>query len=308
MEITHKAQKAYRKGGVRHLFNEIWERTVFRSKISYILKQAIGKEQHERLGMAPLVGYWPDFENPRSFNEKIAYRKLKTNKSCFSTLSDKYLVREYVKERVGEEYLTDLYHVTDNPETIPFEELPDKFVIKANHSSGRNRIVTNKSDIDTTEIKYECRQWLSEDFDGLREYWYTEIKPRITIEEFLDDDLYEVPLDYKFFVFDGEVEYVQVDYGRFGAHTRSIYDNNWEEQPFEYIYPKAPPIDKPDSLEEMIEVAESLADNLNFVRVDLFDVEGGGIYFGEMTFAPEGGTGRFQTKEYDFAVGSHWSI
>jgi hypothetical protein len=279
-----------------------------RSAFSDPLESLLGKEMVEKLVNWFKVGYWPHIENPRSFNEKVMNRKLYTDNCTYSDLECKWTVRDYVRETVGEEVLTEVYHVTDDPETIPFEDLPDEFVVKpTNGAAGEVTIVDDKYTTDHRSIKSKCRDWLSTHHGANNnEYWYGQIEPRVLIEERLTDNEHDVPLDYKFFVFNGRVEYIQVDHGRFSDHSRRFYDRNWTAQEFELRYPLGPEIEEPEQFSEMIAVAEHLGDGFDFLRVDLYQPNGEEVVFGEITIGPGSGCEPFIPVEYDFKLGSLW--
>ena len=227
----------------------------------------------------------------------------------YAQVADKWAVRAYVEEKVGDHVLNEVYHVTDDPSTIPFDSLPDEFVIKGTHGSGYVIVVEDKTARDFESIRSECREWLSERFGAtVNEYWYDEFEPRIMVEKYIDVEAGTAPLDYKFYVFDGRVEYVHVDFGRFSHHTRRFYDRDWTSMDFERAYPLGPDVPEPERLDEMIELAEDIGEDFDFVRIDLFNPEGEEIVFGEMTLAPGAGQGRFEPTRYDFELGSHWKI
>jgi hypothetical protein len=204
--------------------------------------------------------------------------------------------------------LNEVYHVTDNPSTIPFNTLPNEFVIKGTHGSGYIIIIKDKTSCDFEKVRTECRKWLSEQFGGyLNEYWYDEIKPQVIVEDYIDVDDRVAPLDYKFYVFSGQVKYIHVDIGRFSQHTRRFYDREWTPMEFEHKYPVGPEIQRPDRFEKMIDIAEAIGEDFEFVRVDLFNTNDNNILFGEMTLSPEAGQGGFRPTERDFELGSYWS-
>ena len=264
---------------------------------------------YEKLNMYPLVGYWPQIREPRSFNEKLAHRKLLTDNEKFTEVQDKWAVRDYVNERVGDEVLTEVYHVTDDPETIPFDELPEKFVVKPTHGCGWIEIVDDKSKADFEEIKEKCGEWLSKTFgQKQREYWYKDIKPRIMVEEYIEGENGGVPRDYKFFVFHGDIEFIDIHFDRFGNRKRRFFDKDWNPMDFELNFPIGPAIDKPDNLEQMLKVAESIGEEFDFIRVDLYNPSGEEIKFGEVTVCQGSGRSRFQPKEADFTLGGYWKI
>ena len=253
------------------------------------------------------LGYWPQIREPRTFNEKIAHRKLYTNNSLFTTVEDKYQVRKYVEEKVGDKILPQLFHVTTEPESIPFEELPDGYVIKPTHMSGPIIFSDDFEKNDRSSVIDDCRSWLDMTYGETKvEYWYEDITPQILIEERLQADNGKIPLDFKFFVFHGEVEFIEVHYDRFTHHKRRIYDKNWNPQNFEFQNPLGPTMSAPNNLEQMIELSETLADDFDFIRVDLYEIDDNRIVFGELTVAPGSGADKFVPQKYDFKLGSLW--
>jgi hypothetical protein len=297
-----------REDGVAAFLKRIPKYPLKHGFIAPHLKDILGKTFHQKLFVYPHLGYWPQIRQPRTFNEKILHRKLFTDNDAFSIVEDKWRVREYVEERVNQNILTDIYHVTEDPETIPFDQLPNEFVIKPTHLSGSSIIfVDDKSSINREKIKRQCEAWLDEEYGEIKgEYWYKNIRPRIIVEERLRDEEHGVPLDYKFFVFHGDVEYIQVDYDRFSSHTRRLYDSEWVPQDFTLKHPLGPETEKPQQLERMIDIAETLAQDFDFIRVDLYQPNGERVVFGELTVAHGSGAEPFTPRDWDFVFGSLW--
>lgn len=234
-----------------------------------------------------------NLDNPLTFNEKIQWLKLYDSTPIKTRLADKYLVREWVKETIGEEYLIPLLGVYDKFDEIDFNKLPDRFVIKCNHGCAYNIIVKDKSKLNISEIKQKVNKWMNENYykKYKTELHYRDIKPKIIIEKFIEDKNCEELNDYKFFCFNGDVKYVQVISERKeGSHKVSFYDKNWMKQIWYNgeLYEKA--IIKPKKLNLMIKLAEKLSNGHNFVRVDLYHINDETVYFGEMTFTPASGT------------------
>jgi hypothetical protein len=196
--------------------------------------------------------------------------------------------------------------VYESPEQIPYDTLPDRFVLKVTHGSGWTILCRDKSEFDRNFAAERLSRWLQTNFfDVGREWAYREIKPRIVCEQFISDDGTNPPLDYKIFCFHGEPKYIQVDYHRFTAHTRNIYDLDWRQLPCRFEYPNEKRLHEPPKvLPELIAMARRLSSEFPFVRVDLY-VVGSRIFFGELTFYPEKGVGRFRPREYDYVFGSH---
>ncbi len=254
----------------------------------------------------------PNLDNPVTMNEYLTWRKLFDRDPLLPRCSDKYRVREYVAEKIGDQYLVPLLAATDSVDKIDFDKLPDRFVIKVNHGSGQNIIVKDKQHEDLEAIKVRLHYWMKRShYYNNREWQYKEIEPMIVVEELLLDENGNVPKDYKFHVFAGKVEMIQVDTNRFETHKRIFYSPNWEELPFNWVpvdehdrpkYPKADPQPKPDVLETMIQLAEKLAEDFPYVRVDFY-YTGGKIYFGELTFTHENGLAKFFPDHYDIFYG-----
>lgn len=233
-----------------------------------------------------------NFNNPKTYNEKIQWMKIYDSTPIKTQLADKYLVRDWVKEKIGEEYLIPLLGVYDSFDEIDFDKLPNQFVIKCNHGCGYNIIVKNKNTFDKKEANEKVDKWMKETFSfahGL-ELHYSAIKPKIIIEKYIENsgnDLY----DYKFWCFNGKADYVQFISERKDKSLKmAFYNRKWEKQKFVYSYPLDQKIiTKPDNIDKMFELAEKLAKGFPHVRVDFYRMDDGKIYFGEMTFTSASG-------------------
>ena len=241
-----------------------------------------------------------DLINPVSFNEKLTYLKINKSHSDHSMYVDKYKVREYIKEIIGEEYLVPLINVFYSVHEIEWDTLPPSFVLKANHGSGWNVICTNKDLLDIGKTKRQFNKWLKYNaFYLTREYQYKPIRPAIVCEQLLGYNIY----DYKFFCFNGEPKIVQIDVDRFTNHRRVFFNMDWERQNFSIRYPASEKvIDKPVKLKEMQEICRKLSSPFRFVRVDLY-LHNSKVYFGELTFTPGGGNEPFNPVEADYIFG-----
>lgn len=250
-------------------------------------------------------------DNPLRYTEKIQWRKVNDHNPFFQRLSDKFLVRDWVAERIGEEYLIPILGVWGNFDDIDFSILPDKFVLKTNNASNTNIIVKNKAKLNKRNAKAKVDYWMSMDYAFLAGYemQYHGIRPRIIVEEFIEDvDGEEDLKDYKFLCFSGKVEYIWVDQGRYHNHTRSVYDRDWKIQPWNQKYNKiADTVARPNNLDEMILLAEKLASGFDHVRVDLY-YTGEKILFGEMTFTNGSGFEAIIPDQYDYILGEKWNI
>lgn len=255
------------------------------------------------------LGVFPNVIKPRTFNEKIQYRKLHDRRPLLTLMVDKYGAREYVKRKIGEQVLPKLLFVTENPVEIPFSALPDRFVVKPTHGAGWVRVVTDKRTADTAEIVRQCQFWMTQNYyNWTREWTYKNVKPRIIVEEFIGDDASAVPIDYKFFVFAGKVAFIQVDIGRFKDLRRNIYDTSWNWMDVALDFPNAlDDVPRPPHLETMIEHAQVLGKDIDFVSVDLYDTKER-VYFGEFTMAPGHGFVQFRPKKFDEYLGGLWTV
>ena len=245
-----------------------------------------------------------DLDNPKTFNEKIQWLKLYDNSPLKTKLSDKYLVREFIKEQIGDEYLIPLLGVWDSFDEIEFEKLPDSFVLKVNHGSGWNIIVKNKLDFNIKAAKKKFDLWMDINYayKGF-ELQYRDIKPKIIAEKYMQDSRGELN-DYKIMCFNGEPKFIWIDCGRYTNHTRNIYDLNWNLQPFTILYPALQTdIPKPEQLDKMIELAKKLCLDFPFVRIDFYNIDGK-IYLGEITFTTGNGTEKFTPERYDLELGN----
>ena len=242
-----------------------------------------------------------NFDNPKTFNEKLLYLKNMSQPKLHTTVADKFLVRDYVSNIIGEDYLIPLIWHSTNIDDFTFQKLTRSCVVKLNTGSGNNFIVKDKASIsDFNLIHKKLKKIMYNDFSLIsRELHYKKIKPRILIEQLID---YPIN-DYKFFCLNGNPFMVQVDQDRFIDHKRDFFNLNWEKQDISLVYPNSKSIiEKPQRLNEMIEISKKLCKDFFFCRVDLYDSKNS-IYFGEITLFPEGGVGPFKTYEMDLKMG-----
>lgn len=254
-------------------------------------------------------GAYPNIFRPRSFSEKIQHRKLFDRRRILVTLADKYAVRDFVRQRVGGDILTRLYHVTTDPYDLRLDSLPNGFVVKPTHGCGWIEIVRDKAAIDPEQLQHICADWLARNFFYVAGEWvYKYIKPRLMIEELLDDGQGGIPYDYKFFVFDGRVEFLSVDIDRFDDHRRNMYDRDWKQLNFGFQRPCSDkPVKRPARLEDMIRIAEEICGGFDFLRVDMYCI-GNRIVFGEITTTPASGLEPFWPGGTDRWIGDLWKM
>ena len=252
-----------------------------------------------------------DIMHPSTFTGKIQWMKFHEDLNVRARLSDKYAVRQWIKDKIGEQYLIPSLGVWDSVEEIPFDTLPQQVVLKANHGSGMNCIIKDKNSTDLDKVKKKLNQWLhtSHGWNGM-ELQYFLIKRKIVAEEYisqLDGNLF----DYKVHCFHGKPEFLQVIGDRIpGKHAgrQANYDFNWNRLPWTFEdYPLFDfELPRPVCLDDIYIVSKILSENFRYVRVDLY-VIGDSIKFGEMTFTPGNGMYPYKgtwTKELDEKYGS----
>lgn len=256
-------------------------------------------------------GRFPNWSHPKSFTEKIQWLKIYNRKPEFTTMVDKFEAKKYVANIIGEEYVIPTLGVWDHAEDIDFNLLPNQFVLKATHDSGRVIICKDKTNFDRSLAIKDMRNSLKRNFYSVTREWpYKNVKRRIIAEKFItmpniDNNSSDGLLDYKFFCFNGRVCFFKVDFGRFIEHHANYYTPNGQILPFgeKGLEPDFKhPIILPNNLKEMINIAERLAFGQTFLRVDLYNVNGQ-IYFGELTFYPGSGLVPYTPPEWDEKIG-----
>ena len=272
------------------------------------LKHFLGQDLYFSLLAYPKLGYWPDIKNPRTFNEHILYRQVYTNDPRFAVVEGKLSARDIVEDRIGDSVLPKLHFQTTNPEEIPFDELPQSFVVKPTHGSGGDvLLIEDKTNWSKPDIIRKCKKWMDPRVNRANgQYWYEEIKQMILIEEYLGGGD-SPPRDFKFYVFHGQSEYIHVDFDRFYEPKRRFFDREWAPQEFRKGgVPLGPAIDRPTRFEEMRDVAESLGSDFDFIRVDIYQLDDDQVVFGEFTVGPAHGRSPFSPSEYDYTLGELW--
>ncbi len=255
-----------------------------------------------------------NLDNPKTFNEKIQWLKLHDRNSLYITMSDKFAVKEYIREKLGKDYVIPLIGGPwKNADEINFDELPNQFVLKCTHDSGGLVICRDKNTLDKKAAKKILNKSLSKNyFYWCREWAYKDIKPLIIAEKYMEDSnsseskMKQCLTDYKFYCFNGKVKYLYVSVGLENHKTAriSFLTPDWKFAPFnrsDYIpYDKLP--EKPHNYSKMIEIAEYLSKGIPFLRVDLFELNKN-IYFSEFTFYPCGGFMPVIPNEWDKKLG-----
>ena len=246
-------------------------------------------------------------KHPKYFGEKIQWLKLYGNLEQYNDYVDKYLVRNYIEKKIGKEHLIPLLGVYDKAEEINYDKLPNQFVLKLNNGSGCNLIVKDKSKLNIAKTNKKLNKWLKLDYSKIKkEAQYKNIERKLLCEKYMVDKNGQL-LDYKYFCFNGKPEFVKVDFDRFTRHEANYYDTNWNLQSFKErkvggIYENYHgKFEIPKNADKMLAIAKKLCQDFQFVRVDLYNVDGK-IYFGELTFTPASGRNPFAPLEQDLKI------
>ncbi len=257
------------------------------------------------------VGYDLDIYNPRSLNEFVQWQKLFYQNPLITECTDKYKVRDFISNTIGDKYNVPIIKVYDSVSEINFDEINKKSVFKVNWGSGQNLVFDNNlSCLDKSIIKDKLEEWLkpsSNHYYNFYEWGYKNIIPKIILEDFIknDDDI-----EYQFFCFNGVPEFVLCEKGGklSDKWSRIIYDLNWEKVEFRIgTLPEADELPKPKKFEEMKNVATKLSEPFPFVRVDMF-FDNDNLYIRELTFYSGAGVSIFSPVEYDFFFGDKIKI
>lgn len=289
------------------------------------------KSQKIRLQILKLLEFIPDklmikmqyrlktgkklnLNNPKKFNEKLQWYKLFYRQPLMTKCTDKYEVRNYIKEKGLGDILVPLYGVYSSVDDINFDNFPQSFVLKTNNGGGSstNIICTDRRILDKKTAKNQLNEWLnSRTPKPGREWSYYNIKPKIISEKYLEDSREEGLIDYKFYCFQGETKYVKVAYENSvtGNIMNGIYDMKFKQLPYcrddvDIINER---LDKPKNFDQMKIIAEKLSEDFPHVRVDLYNINGQ-IYFGELTFYDTSGYQVFNFDEFDYILGSLFKL
>ena len=300
-ELKMLARKTLYQGKTQELYEKLSKKkTESLSKMS--------DEEYIRYRYREDVGGELDLDNPETLNEKLNWLKLHNRNPEYTRYVDKYAVKQYVADTVGEDYIIPLIGVWDNPDKIDFDGLPNQFVLKVTHDSGGRIICTDKNSLDVEKAKEKLKSLLSTDYFAIsREYPYRDVRRRIIAEPYVESLGREDTVEYKLSVFNGTVRMITVCKGpahdSLDVRTNDHYDRDGNVLPF-YVYYKNSdvPVPLPPQTDEMIEVAEKLAGDIPYVRVDFYVVDEK-VLFGEMTFFTWGGFMQFSPPEWDLKMG-----
>lgn len=249
-----------------------------------------------------------NLKNPVGFNEKLQWLKLYDRKPEYTQMVDKYTVRSYIADKIGEQYLIPLLGVWDDPHAIDFSKLPNQFVLKCTHDSGSVRICKDKKSFRPQEaVDHLARCLKRGTYWPTREWPYKYVKPRVIAEQYMEDESGEGLQDYKVMCFHGEPKLIELHRGRYGVHTEDFYDIHWHRTNISQAnigLPKAQQeVEAPTCLKEMLEKSALLSREIPNLRVDWYCVHGK-LYFGELTFFDGSGMDLFDRKEDEQLLGS----
>jgi hypothetical protein len=303
--------------------NGLYQRARFRFdewRSGYATEKRIFEEHH---------GYPLDLDNPRSFSQKICWRKLFDRNPLLQRVVDKFAVRSYVAEVLGQERADQvliplLAQVTD-PSDIPFDRLHGNYILKANHGSGMNRLVRDDQAPDIPGIMSQCREWLSQSYGTYKHEWaYEAMRRRVVIEALIDDGRGLPVRELKFQMFGGKCALIQVlndaswydgyKYLGSGLPTLTYFTPEWQPLDISWYYywldvnfPSDKSQKPPSNLDEMLRLAEQLSEPFDYIRVDLYEVDGG-VRFGELTPYHLSGQAKITPREFDFELGERWEL
>lgn len=290
----------------------------------------------ERSRLVRAVRLWRT-RNPRTFREKVRYKMLRDRRALVVTFADKAAVRDYVTKLIGAPYLPRAYAIVEDPADLLGVALPDAYVVKPTHGSGAAIVVSDHAPPDARlpsepgswvyrhvrpehaprqEVIRIAQGWVAQLYGQgpNREWVYGRVPRQVIVEELLAAGGGAIPDDYKFFVFHGRCAFVQVDAGRFGRRTQDFFYPDWQHLPLSAGPPWAEPEPaRPVRLAEMIDLAQRLGVDTDFVRVDLYDIPddcgtGGRIVFGELTSFPAGGDSPFDPESFNEQFGHPWTV
>lgn len=259
------------------------------------------------------TGRAPNLNKPERYTEKLQWYKLNYRDPLMTICSDKFEVRKFVEEKGLDSILNPLYGAYDSVDDIEFDKLPNSFAVKYTSGSGANYFVEDKSLIDISTLKKKLKSWMKKNYINYgREWAYYGVKPKIIVEKLLERDSNNDLPDYKFFCFNGKVEYLYTMINYVDDHSQgkcSFFTPDFKKLPYrrsEYA-PIDTDIKKPENFEKMLNIAEQLSKDFPHVRVDLYNIRGE-IVFGELTFYNAGGYSVFTPDEFDYKMGNKFSL
>lgn len=286
-------------------------RRIVQWRNTYILNTIEKKEKFIEKKFEKKLGYKINFsKSPKTYNQKIQFRKLYDKNFLYSVCSDKYAVREYVKNKIGEEYLIPLYLVTEKLTIDQWEKLPNSFVAKTNHDSGMTQVIKDKNLVNKNMIINNLNRKLTLDYGMISlENYYSKIPRKIVVEKLIIDKKRDILQDIKIHCFRGQKDRYFFDLCSRDSITSGaisvLYDEEWNNLKVTSGTLDNKEYEKPKNLKKLLEIAKKLSEDFDYVRVDLYDIEEK-IYFGELTFCENSGFEKFTDESWDYKFGSYW--
>lgn len=276
-------------------------------KLEYYKRHFSDPEVYVKRIFSKRMGYEVNLNNPQTYNEKLQWLKLYYHNPLYTTLVDKFEVKQYVKEKIGKEYLIPTIGVWDRFNDIDFEALPEKFVLKCTHDSGGLVICKDKSKLDVDATRKTINKCLKNNFYYSGFEWpYKNVKPRIIAEQYMEDSKTKELRDYKFFCFDGVVKFlfIATERQKEGEDVKfDFFDADFNHLPFRQGHENALEVpERPLRFKEMMALSEKLSEGMPHVRIDFYEVDGK-VFFGEYTFFHHGGWTPFDPEEWDYKFG-----
>lgn len=264
------------------------------------LTKWVPDKPHLKMMYRATIGYWPDLENPKTFNEKLQWLKLHDRNPLYTTLVDKYRVKQWVADRIGEQYVTTTYAAWDRAEDIDISGLPDRFVLKTNHDCGGIVICRDKEAFDLDAAKAKLAAHLKRNYYwGGREWPYKNVEPLVFAEEYLEDIRWELQT----WNFGGEPKMVAAIKEPHGVNEKRFYDGEWVELPFVSSPPAlTESVPKPERLAGILDASRTVSSSGVFARVDFVD-SSQGLKLGEITLYPAAGFVHWTPSDYDSVIG-----
>ena len=308
-----EGKKYYRLCGITFTLPGLDKVAITQSKINFLQRGQLTEEKVRQIAQSIFeekLGYRPNLDEPATFNEKIFWFKLNYHDPLVTVCCDKFAVKEYVTQTLGPGYVVPTIASWDSAEAIDFADLPQRFVMKVNWSSGYNIIVKDKSQLSEEETRQKVHHWMQPQQNSYYQtfnWGYKHMKPVVYAEEYLeqiDGQLY----DYKFYCCGGKAEFlfIATDRHKDGKLTYDFFDRDFQHLPLTYggRGHASPVPQKPKFYEEMVACAEKLAKPFPFVRVDFYETDEG-FFVGEMTFYSGGGILPFTPEEWDRKLGAY---
>ena len=263
-------------------------------------------ETYLKLAFRSRMGYPLDLKDPKTFSEKLQWLKLHDRNPLYTTLVDKYAVRGYVADKIGEEHLIPLvggpwYSAGE----IDFDSLPEQFVLKCNHNSGGVIICRDKSSFYIEGAKARLNKFPARNyFYSSREWPYKNVKPCIIAEKFMQDEKFDNLSVYKILCFGGEPKIFQtIKNDKTPEESIDYFDINWNRLDLRQNFPNsAEPLEEPSNREEMLKLARELSRGFPQIRTDFYSINGR-VYFSELTFYSDTGFAAFDPPEWDKILG-----